>query len=73
MPQATKCPGCGRVITYDVPDEIVCECGWSQVEEFERDARFRCEIQGLDYRRLVRELGDDETVDSYLWALEKDD
>jgi hypothetical protein len=68
-----RCPECGVVIHYDMPDEIVCRCGWSESGQFEKDTRRRCESQGFNYRRLLRDLGDVETVDDFLWALYKDE
>jgi hypothetical protein len=68
------------VIGYDVPDEIVCKCGWSEAEEseaeFREDVRRRCEALGFDSRELLREPdhdGNDEAIDGFLRALEKDD
>jgi hypothetical protein len=73
MPYSMKCPDCGRMICYDVPDEMVCECGWSEQDDYEDAVRRHCEGAGEDYGRLLKELGDVETIDSFLWALEKDD
>jgi hypothetical protein len=73
MPYSMTCPECGRTICYDVPDEMVCPCGWSEWESFQDAVRRRCEGAGEDYRLLLKDLGDIETIDRFLWALEKDD
>jgi hypothetical protein len=73
MTGSVKCPACGGVIRYDTPDEVVCGCGWSESGQVAKDARRRCESQGLNFRHLLRILGDVETVDAYVRALSKDD
>jgi hypothetical protein len=73
MASSIKCPECGAVILYDAPEEVICGCGWSESGQFEKDIQRQCESQGFSYRHLLRDLGDVETVDGFLWALSKDD
>jgi hypothetical protein len=68
-----RCPACDAAVRYDTLDEAVCRCGWSEAREFEQDVRRRCETRGFVYRSLLRDLGDVETIDAFLWALSKDD
>jgi hypothetical protein len=76
MPNATKCPECGAVIAYDLPEEIVCQCGWSgeaeSEAEFKGAVQQRCESLGLSYQDLIRDFGDPEVIAGYLRALEDD-
>jgi hypothetical protein len=74
MPYSTECSRCGKTICYDVPDEIVCECGWTEQDDYEEGLRIRCESLGEDYEQLLQDLGGDaEAVDGYTWAMDKDD
>jgi hypothetical protein len=71
MPHSTKCERCGKTVCYDIPDEAVCKCGWSILEQDEEDFREacerRCEDLGEDFRALMRDFGGDlETIDSWL-------
>jgi hypothetical protein len=66
------------VIPFDVPDEIVCTCGWSEAAEyaevFEEDVRRRAAERGISRKDIAGEFdGDLETWDSFLRALERDD
>ena len=78
MPHVTNCPRCGKSVPYDIPDDAICKCGWSMLEQDEEDFREvcerRCEDLGEDYQALMHDFGGDiETIDSWLHAMEEDD
>jgi hypothetical protein len=55
------------------PVEVACDkCGWSEEDEYEEGVQARCESLGEDYRRLLRDLGDAETVDDFIRAVAED-
>jgi hypothetical protein len=70
----TECSWCGVTIRHLNTEEPVCECGWDRDKDFEDNLRDRCDGLGEDFDELLTDLGGDtEAMDSYLWALGKDD
>jgi hypothetical protein len=72
--ESTECPWCGAVIHHLNTEDPSCRCSWDLDEDFRDNLRVRCDELGEDYDQLLEDLGGDlEPMDSYLWAMGKDD
>jgi hypothetical protein len=72
--KSIRCSWCEAVVWYFNIEDPSCQCGWDADEDFKDRLRDRCDEQGRDFDELFEEFdGDLEVMDSYLWAMSKDD